>query len=154
MPERDAARRVHRPRGRARGVRAAWTVQEDAFLEWSDRERETFEDWQSSMTCRPGFEPWNLRVVVDPAGAVVAMALVQLARRQTAFIARLATTKEQRGQGLAQALLVDAFAVGRGHGAAEVGAVDRLPHRRAGALREGRHGRHVDLGEPRARSRL
>ena len=35
----------------------------------------------------------------------------------TAFIARLATTKDQRGRGLAQALLVDAFAVGRAHGA-------------------------------------
>ena len=41
---------------------------------------------------------------------------VQLADT-TAFIARLATAKEQRGQGLAQALLVDAFAVGREHGA-------------------------------------
>ena len=34
-----------------------------------------------------------------------------------AFIARLATAKEQRGRGLAQALLVDAFAAGREHGA-------------------------------------
>ena len=96
--------------------RAAWTVQEDAFLEWSERDRQPYEDWESSLTRRPGFEPWNLRVVLDPAGAVVAMAIVQMAEA-TAFIARLATTKEQRGQGLAQALLVDAFAVGREHGA-------------------------------------
>ena len=96
--------------------RAAWTVQEDAFLEWSERDRQSYEDWESSLTRRPGFEPWNLRVVLDPAGAVVAMAIVQMAEA-TAFIARLATTKEQRGQGLAQALLVDAFAVGREHGA-------------------------------------
>jgi GNAT superfamily N-acetyltransferase len=97
--------------------RAAWTVQEDAFLEWSERDRQPYEDWESSMTLRPGFEPWNLRVVLDPAGAVVAMAMVQMAET-TAFIARLATAKEQRGKGLAQALLVDAFAVGRAHGAA------------------------------------
>ena len=96
--------------------RAAWTVQEDAFLEWSERDRQPYEDWESSLTRRPGFEPWNLRVVLDPAGAVVAMAIVQMAEA-TAFIARLATTKEQRGQGLAQALLVDAFAMGREHGA-------------------------------------
>jgi len=41
--------------------RAAWTVQEDAFLEWSDRDRQSYEDWESSLTRRPGFEPWNLR---------------------------------------------------------------------------------------------
>jgi ribosomal protein S18 acetylase RimI-like enzyme len=93
-----------------------WTVQEDAFLEWSDRERETFEDWHASVTGRPGFEPWQLRVVVDPSGAVVAMAWVQFGM-ETAFISRLATKKEQRGRGLAQALLVDSFATGRAHGA-------------------------------------
>jgi GNAT superfamily N-acetyltransferase len=96
--------------------RAAWTVQEDAFLEWSDRDRQTYEDWESGMTLRPGFEPWNLRVVFDDAGTVVAMAMVQMADA-AAFIARLATAKEQRGKGLAQALLVDAFAVARQHGA-------------------------------------
>ena len=96
--------------------RAAWTVQEDAFLEWSDRDRQSYEDWESSLTRRPGFEPWNLRVVLDPAGGIVAMAIVQMADT-TAFIARLATTKEQRGKGLAQALLVDAFEVGRARGA-------------------------------------
>jgi GNAT superfamily N-acetyltransferase len=95
---------------------AAWTVQEDAFLEWSERERQPYEDWESSMTRRPGFAPWNLRVVLDPAGEVVAMAMLQLAEA-TAYVARLATAKAERGKGLAQALLVDAFAVGRAHGA-------------------------------------
>jgi ribosomal protein S18 acetylase RimI-like enzyme len=55
-------------------------------------------------------------VVVDPSGAVVAMAWVQLGL-DTAFISRLATRRDQRGQGLAQALLVDSFAAGRAHGA-------------------------------------
>jgi len=95
-----------------------WTVQEDAFLEWSLRERETYDDWLAQITGRPGFEPWNLRVVVDPDGRVVSFGWVQLSEDgTTAFIARLATQKEQRGRGLAQALLVDAFAVGREHGA-------------------------------------
>ena len=95
-----------------------WTVQEDAFLEWSVRERETHDDWLAQITGRPGFEPWNLRVVVDPTGRVVSFGWVQLSEDgTTAFIARLATIKDQRGRGLAQALLVDAFAVGRAHGA-------------------------------------
>ena len=95
---------------------ACWTVQEDAFLEWSERERDPFESWQATTTRRPGFEPWNLRVVADPAGDVVAMTVIQLGY-ECAFIARLATRKDQRGRGLAQALLVDAFAVAAEHGA-------------------------------------
>jgi mycothiol synthase len=93
-----------------------WQVQEDAFLEWSDRDRESFDDWRASVVGRPGFEPWNLRVVVDPSGTVVAMAWVQFGM-ETAFISKLATRKDQRGRGLAQALLVDSFRVGQDHGA-------------------------------------
>ena len=94
-----------------------WTVQEDAFLEWSRRERVPYDDWLAEMTGRPGFAPWNIRVVTDASGVVVAMAWVQLGE-ESAFIARLATRKDQRGQGLAQALLVDAFSAAREHGAA------------------------------------
>ncbi len=95
---------------------AAFTVNEDAFLEWSERERETFEIWQSQVVRRPGFEPWHLRVVTGPAGEVVATAVLQLHEDQ-AYVARLATRADQRGRGLAQALLVDAFAEARRHGA-------------------------------------
>lgn len=95
---------------------ACWTVQEDAFLEWADRERDTFEEWRSSTVLRPGFEPWNLRVVLDPDGEVVAMALIQT-NGGCGFIARLATRRDQRGRGLAQALLVDGFRVAAEHGA-------------------------------------
>ena len=31
---------------------------------------ESFEDFEAKTTRRPGFEPWNLRMVVDPAGDV------------------------------------------------------------------------------------
>jgi GNAT superfamily N-acetyltransferase len=96
---------------------AAYLVNEDAFLEWSQRERDTFEIWQSQVVRRPGFEPWHLRVVTDPAGKVVAMALVQLHDDQS-YIALLATRADHRGRGLAQALLVDAFTEARKHGAA------------------------------------
>jgi mycothiol synthase len=95
---------------------SAFTVNEDAFLEWSQRERDTFEIWQSQVVRRPGFEPWHLRVVTDPGGEVVATALLQLHDYQ-AYVARLATRADQRGRGLAQALLVDAFAEARQHGA-------------------------------------
>jgi mycothiol synthase len=95
---------------------AAFTVNEDAFLEWSQRERDTFEIWQSQVVHRPGFEPWHLRVVTDPGGEVVAMALLQLHDDQ-GFVSRLATRADQRGRGLAQALLVDTFAKARQQGA-------------------------------------
>ena len=51
--------------------RAAHEVIEDAFLEWSVRDKQDFDDWIAQVVDRPGFEPWNLRVVVDPAGEVV-----------------------------------------------------------------------------------
>ncbi|HRI99074.1 MAG TPA: GNAT family N-acetyltransferase, partial [Nocardioides sp.] len=71
-----------------------WTVQEDAFLEWSVREREPYDDWLAQIVGRPGFAPWNLRVVVDPAGRVVSFGWVQLSEDGTsAFIARLATAR-------------------------------------------------------------
>ena len=92
-----------------------WTVQEDAFLEWSERERQSFEQWRAWTDLRPGFEPWHLRVVTDPAGDVVAVAVMQV-HQPCAYIARLATRRDQRGRGLAQALLVDAFAAGAAHG--------------------------------------
>lgn len=96
--------------------RAIWAVVEDAFLEWSVRERQTFEDFAAGVMLRPGFEPWQLRVVVDDAGAVVAAAIVFLGADQ-AYVDRLATRRDQRGRGLAQALLVDAFAAARERGA-------------------------------------
>lgn len=99
---------------------AVWTVTEDAFLEWSERDRQSFEDWQATVSGRPGFEPWNIRVVTDPSGAVVGTANISMntdSDRPCAYIARLATRRDQRNRGLAQALLVDAFEVGRQHGA-------------------------------------
>ena len=113
---------------------AVWTVTEDAFLEWSDRERQTFEDWQAAVPGRPGFEPWNIRVVTDPAGAVVATANVHINvdnDRPSAYIDRLATNKDHRNLGLAQALLVDSFATAREHGA---GRSELSTDSRTGAL--------------------
>jgi mycothiol synthase len=99
---------------------AAYAVQENAFLEWCARERQSFADWRAGVPLRPGFEPWNLRVVTDPCGDVVAMALVHLNRDNDVaegYVDRLATRRDQRGRGLAQALLVDSFAAARARGA-------------------------------------
>jgi len=101
---------------------AVHTVVEDAFLEWSEREREPYDDFLAQTIGRPGFAPWQIRVVVDPAGEVVGAAQVTLAltedgRPPEAYVARLAVRRDLRHRGLAQALLVDAFRKGRDHGA-------------------------------------
>ncbi|KRE98841.1 GCN5 family acetyltransferase [Nocardioides sp. Soil777] len=98
-------------------MRAAHDVLEDAFLEWSVRDREPFEDFRASLVERPGFEPWNLRVLTDGGGAVVGVSLVHVAPGGVAYVARLAVRRDQRGRGLAQALLVDSFRLAREHGA-------------------------------------
>jgi mycothiol synthase len=100
--------------------RAAWTVLEDAFLEWSRRDRQTFEDFCAVTTDRPGFEPWNLRVAKDPQGVVGACHVTLAAGDRGsvyAYVHRLAVRKDRRRLGLARAMLADAFACARAHGA-------------------------------------
>jgi GNAT superfamily N-acetyltransferase len=97
-------------------LRAAWNVIEDAFLEWSVRDRQTFEDFSAQVMKRPGFEPWNLLVVADDAGDVVGAAFVILAE-DVAFVEKLAVRKDRRGLGLGRALLAESFDRARAHGA-------------------------------------
>ena len=99
------------------------TVLEDAFLEWADRERETWEDFTAQVVQRPGFETWNVRVVTDPSGEVVGAALVYV----DGYVPRLAVRRDQRNLGLARALLADSFTVAREHGArtSEIGTDSR-----------------------------
>jgi GNAT superfamily N-acetyltransferase len=98
---------------------AVHDVIEDAFLEWSVRERESHEDFLATTVQRPGFEPWHVRVVADSSGTIVGCALVQMYGGPPceAFISRLAVRRDERHRGLAQSLLVDSFARGREHGA-------------------------------------
>ena len=97
--------------------RAVHEVVEDAFLEWSERERSTYEDYEARTARRPGFEPWQLRAVVDPGGATVG-ACFTVVTEGVAFVDQLAVRRDRRGLGLARALLVDAFTAAREHGAA------------------------------------
>ncbi len=108
--------------------RSAWTVVEDAFLEWSVRERQSFEDFEATHRLRPGFEPWNLRLLRDGAGdgtgdgtgdgdGEVVGACYVLVAGEISYVDQLAVRRDHRHRGLARALLVDAFANGRAHGA-------------------------------------
>ena len=96
--------------------RATWTVIEDAFLEWAVRDRQSFEDFSAQVMHRPGFEPWNLRVVTNETQDVVGAAFIVLAEN-TGFVERVAVRSDQRGLGLGQALLADAFSQAWEHGA-------------------------------------
>lgn len=95
---------------------AAWTLVEDAFLEWSERERMPLADFAARVWERPGFEPWNLRLLESPAGELVGATHVFLSG-DGAYVARIAVRPDHRGRGLAAAMLVDAFGLARSHGA-------------------------------------
>ena len=96
--------------------RRAHEVVEDAFLEWSERERETYADFAAQIVLRPGFEPWHLRLMIDPSGEVVGSSILQLAG-ECGYVSRLAVRRDQRHRGLARALVVDSFEEARVHGA-------------------------------------
>jgi len=95
---------------------AAWTLVEDCFLEWSERGRMSFEDFGARVWDRPGYEPWNLRLLISPDGEVVGATHVFLAG-EGGYVARIAVRPDHRGRGLAPAMLVDAFGLAREHGA-------------------------------------
>lgn len=112
LPERyslatgDTAERVH----------AAYEVIQDAFDEWEGRTRDSFEDWAATTVRRPGAQPWQLRVV-EFDGAVVGASHTVIDGQGVGFVGQLAVARQHRGQGLAQALLADAFGRAREHGA-------------------------------------
>lgn len=95
---------------------AAWTLVEDCFLEWSERDRMSLADFGARVWDRPGFEPWNLRLLVSPGGELVGATHVFLSG-DGAYVARIVVRPDHRGRGLAPAMLVDAFAQAREHGA-------------------------------------
>ncbi|WP_210650235.1 GNAT family N-acetyltransferase [Nocardioides sp. SYSU D00065] len=101
---------------------SAWTLLEDAFLEWSDRDRLPLDDFGARVWGRPGYEPWNLRLLHDAAGELLGATHVHLAGGEgdaatSAYVARIAVRPDHRGRGLAPAMLVDAFSQARAHGA-------------------------------------
>ena len=97
-----------------------WQVTEDAFLEWSVRDRQTLDDFGAEVWQRPGFEPWHLQVVVGPNGVIagsVFSTMSEIDGKKETYVSRLAVHRDHRNRGLAQSLLVAAFAAGRENGA-------------------------------------
>jgi mycothiol synthase len=108
----------------ARDERAAFQVIEDAFNEWPDRQPSTFEDWAPGVIGRDGFEPWNLLLAVervaDGSEVVVGACHVVLSDDE-GWVNQIAVRADRRGQGIARALLVEAFSKARAKGAARSG---------------------------------
>jgi GNAT superfamily N-acetyltransferase len=94
----------------------AFQLVEDAFNEWPDRDPSSYDDWAPRGPLRPGFEPWQIRFAVDQTGTAVGVCYTILAG-DTGYVDQVAVRSDQRGLGLARALLVDAFARAREHGA-------------------------------------
>ena len=132
---------------------AAHEVVEDAFLEWSVRDRESYEDFVASIQGRPGFAPWNLRVVTDAEGTVVGVVVRRDRgdrRRPRPRGLRLPARRTPRpappwARPGAHGRLVRGGPRAR---RARVRALHRLAHRRARPLHEGRHGGHLGLAQP------
>lgn len=97
--------------------REAHRVVEDAFAEWSDRTGEVFDEWAARTVRRPGFEPWQLRLVEHAADGVVGACFTILDEQGCGFVDQVAVARSHRGRGLAQALLADGFRAARERGA-------------------------------------
>ncbi len=95
---------------------AAWTLLEDTFLEWSERDRVPLEEFGSRIWDRPGYAPWNLRLLEDAGGELVGATHIHLAG-DAGYVAKIGVRRDHRGRGLAAAMLVDAFRLAREHGA-------------------------------------
>jgi GNAT superfamily N-acetyltransferase len=96
--------------------RIAFQLIEDAFNEWPDRDPSSYDDWAPRGPLRPGFEPWQIRFVVDHQGTEVGVCYT-IHAGATGYVDAIAVRRDQRGLGLARAMLVDAFARAREHGA-------------------------------------
>jgi mycothiol synthase len=95
---------------------AAWRLLEDAFLEWSDRERQDLDDFGARIWGRPSYQPWNLRLLEDADGTLVGATHVHLSG-DSGYVAKIAVRPDHRGRGLARSMLADAFGLAREHGA-------------------------------------
>ncbi|MFC6704531.1 GNAT family N-acetyltransferase [Flexivirga alba] len=100
---------------------AAYDVLEDAFLEWSVRQKASYADFAAQTYQRPGFEDWHMRVLCrdTPDGESLVGALFSVidTNHGTLYVDRLAVRADARGRGFARALLADVFAIALDDGA-------------------------------------
>lgn len=108
---------------RSEEYRALHAVIAEAFGEWALHSRQDFDDFLASAVSRPGFAPWNLRVVTAPGGEIVGGVWVLIGEGEPpeAYIPQVAVRRDHRRRGLAQALMADAFAAASSHGAQRFG---------------------------------
>lgn len=99
-----------------RDERAAYEVIETAFNEWPDREPSSYQDWAAPVLQRPGFEPWQLQLVVADDDRVVGACHLVMSG-DTGWVNQVAVDRSHRGKGLAQSLLAQAFGAARDRGA-------------------------------------
>lgn len=93
-------------------------VIDDAFSVWPERERVPYEDWSAEFTEGDDAAPWQRRVVRDPGGEVVGVAMVVASEDGVVWVNQLAVRSDRRSEGLGRALLADSFAEGRRRGLA------------------------------------
>jgi GNAT superfamily N-acetyltransferase len=93
-------------------ARAAYSVIEDAFNEWENRDPATFEDWAAITIERPRFEPWHM-VLVDhvETGSLVGVAFLLDYDAEDGWIQQVATRADHRHRGIARAMLQRSFEV-------------------------------------------
>jgi mycothiol synthase len=110
--------REHRIRNAASAQdrRAAYDVLENAFLEWSDRDKAPYADFAAQTYKRPGFVDWHMRILcrdtADNEDVLGAVFSVVDTNQGALYVDRLAVRADARGQGHARALLADVFAIG------------------------------------------
>lgn len=119
-PEPSPGHRIRCARS-VRDRRAAYDVIEDAFLEWSDREKASYADFASQTYERPGFEDWHMRIMCQdgPRGEDVVGAVFSIidTNHGSLYVDRLAVRADARGRGHARALLADVFTIALERGA-------------------------------------
>ena len=117
LPTGCRIRNASSPRDRA----AAYDVIEDAFLEWSDRDKVSYADFAAQTYDRPGFEDWHMRILCcdTPDGEDVVGAVFSVidTNQGALYVDRLAVRADARGRGCARALLADVFAIAHDRGA-------------------------------------
>jgi mycothiol synthase len=112
-----------RPMRPGRDEQAAYQVIEDAFNEWPDRDPSSYGDWAPGVVGRGGFEPWHLLLATRPGdeGEEVVGACHLVMSGDEGWVNQIAVRRDQRGRGLARALLASSFATAREHGATRFG---------------------------------
>ncbi len=93
-----------------------WSLTQRAYLEGSERRRQSLAEWRRASVDKPGFEPWQLRVARDATGGIIGAAFLRLDGTDGA-VERIAVVPELRGKGLGKVLTADAFALLAAHGA-------------------------------------